>query len=409
MRPTSQRKNSSKDAIDQIIRNALGLITDRDDETRGAFGRLLRQVRHRSDLLRPPRAGGRCDPKGYADVLSGLLSLASSHSDWLRPVETWEPAGANPRPQFSSLAGHLLAPYPVPAFMTSVWLKGRTPEARRQQRWFTLIGSGQNIRRADLPLPYTKRMAHHFLQAPDHSSVEAALRWGQVRGLCGSERLAGAVVATRLGRSFESEEFWSTVVQFLVNHPELDGTQVDPIIEYLHDQRFVPQAHFEGTGDDGEWRPPQPNLSMKGRTPRALLRQVADWQKDLGLRGKKPVVRWPRSGIGEFRLAEAGGVGRGERVWTIRELLSSRELRAEGNTMHHCVAGYVGLCQGRRASIWSMALEDGDGRRRVLTIEVDPATKEVVQASRCCNAEPNPKDREILGLWAQHRGLRVEC
>jgi hypothetical protein len=241
MRPASQRKNSSKDAIDRIIRNALGLIADRDDETTSAFGRLLLQVRHRSDLLRPPRAGARCDPKDHADVLSGLLSLASFHSDWLRPVETWEPAGANPRPQFSSLASHLLAAYPVPAFMTSVWLKGWTPEARRQQRWFTLIGSGQNIRRADLPLAYTKRMAHHFLQAPDHFSVEEALRWGQVRGLCGSKQLANAVSATRLGRSFEAEDFWLTVLHFLVNHPELDLAHVGPIVDYLHYQRFVPQ------------------------------------------------------------------------------------------------------------------------------------------------------------------------
>jgi hypothetical protein len=56
-----------------------------------------------------------------------------------------------------------------------------------------------------------------------------------------------------------------------------------------------------------------------------------------------------------------------------------------------------------------MAVAAGDGRRRVLTVEVDPATRQVVQASRCCNAEPNPKDREILGLWAQHRGLMVKC
>src|SRR5262245_56066636 len=129
MRSCSQRKAGAKAEIDRIIRSALGLVVGRDDETKTALGRLLRHVRHRSGLLRPPRAGSQYDPKGYDIVLNGLLSLAFFHRDWLRPVETWEPDGGNPRPQFSSLARHLLAAYPVPAFMTSVWFGRTTPEA----------------------------------------------------------------------------------------------------------------------------------------------------------------------------------------------------------------------------------------------------------------------------------------
>ena len=96
------------------------------------------------------------------------------------------------------------------------------PSRIRHQGWYKHIGLGRNIRTADLPLPYTKRMAHLFLQAPDHFTVEMALRWGQVRGLGGSEVLASAVAATRLGRSFEHEDFWQTVLHFFVNEPMLD-------------------------------------------------------------------------------------------------------------------------------------------------------------------------------------------
>ncbi|WP_076350162.1 PcfJ domain-containing protein [Paludisphaera borealis] len=408
MRPTSPRKPTAKAAVDQAVRRALGVVAGWDLDASAAFERLVLHVRRRSDLLRPPMAGRRYDPKGCEKILSGLLSLASFHSQWLRPIDSWEPAGENLLPQFSTLARHLLAAYSVPAFLTSVWFDGSTVEARRRQGWFTHIGSGGNIRSADLPLPYTKRMAHMFLQAPDHVSVEKALRWGQVRGLGGSERLAEAVAATRLGRSFESEDFWGTVVRFLVNHPELESAQVDPIIEYLYDQRFVPRTCFDEVGGEGVERPPQPDLSMKGRTAKALWRQVAEWRRDLGVRGR-PVLRWPRSGIGEFRLFEPRPGGLDGRVWTIRELLSSRALRAEGGAMRHCVAGYANLCTRRRSTIWSMAVEDHDGRRRVLTIEVDPTTRKVTQARRCCNWGPNPKDREILGLWAKNQGLSVEC
>jgi hypothetical protein len=73
-------------------------------------------------------------------------------------------------------------------------------------------------------------MAHHFMLAPDHFTVEAALRFGQVRGLGGSEVLAGAVAATRLGRSFEHDEFWRSVLQFFVNEPTIDPIHIGPIL-----------------------------------------------------------------------------------------------------------------------------------------------------------------------------------
>ena len=268
------------------------------------------------------------------------------------------------------------------------------------------VGSGGNVRKADLPLPYTKRMAHLFLQAPDHFSVDQALRWGQVLGLGGSERLAEAVVATRLGRSFEAEDFWGKVVRFLVNHPELETARVDPIIEYLYDQRIAPRTFFDESGAEGEARPPQPDLSMKGRTAGSLWRQVVACRNDRGERGDKPVLRWPPSGIGALRLSEPRFGGR---VWTIRELLTNWELRAEGGAMHNCAARYVSLCLKRRSTIWSMTVEDQDGRRRVLTIEVDPVTKTVVQARRSCNRRPNPKDREVLARWADVEGLKLDC
>lgn len=52
----------------------------------------------------------------YANVLVGLLSLASFHRRWLRPIDAWEPTRENLRHQVTTLARHLLAVYPVPAF-----------------------------------------------------------------------------------------------------------------------------------------------------------------------------------------------------------------------------------------------------------------------------------------------------
>jgi PcfJ-like protein len=403
MSTATARKNAANAAIDRTVRDALA-AAGRNGRTRTAFERLLRHVR-RSDLVRPDRNGGRSDAKGRDEIISGLLALATYHREWLRPVEAWEPTGNNPLPQFSSLAGHLLAAYPVPAFLTSVWFEGRSVEARRRQGWYLHVGSGRNIRKADLPLAYTKMMAHHFLQAPDHSTVEAALRWGQIRGLGGSKELAQAITSTRLGRSFESEDFWVTVVHFFVNHPEMDLAQVGPVVDYLHHQRFVPQEVLMADGERVELGPPQPNLSMKGRTARSLLRQVGDWHEKLRRPRKFTSLKWKPCGIGEFRHVERESP-EGLRCWTIRELTSSEELRAEGEAMRHCVGSYAGACARRETSIWSMRFENDERRFRVMTIEVDLATRTICESRRRGNASPNEKAIGVMKLWAGREGLK---
>jgi PcfJ-like protein len=398
------RKNAANAAIDKAVREAL-VAAGKVGRTRTGFELLLRRAR-RSGLLDRGSVGDRSGATGCREIIAGLLALASHHKVWMRPVEEWVPIGTSPLPRFSSLARHLLAAYPVPHFMTHVWFEGRSVEARRRQGWYLHIGSGRNIRTADLPLRYTKKMAHEFLQAPDHFTVEEALRWGQVRGLGGSKELALAIAATRLGRSFESEDFWATVVHFFANHPELDLNQVGPVVDYLHHQRFVPEEVFLDDGLRVELDPPQPNLSMKGRTLRSLLRQVGEWHAKLKRPRKSPLLTWKTSGIGEFRYVEREASD-GLRCWTIRELTSSEELRREGEAMRHCVASYAGDCARRETSIWSMRFEDDERRFRVMTIEVDLATRTICQCSRRNNASANEKSIGVMRLWAGREGLKL--
>ena len=407
MWPNTQRKNSAKAVIDHAIHEAIQ-VAGTCSATRHAFDRLLQHVWGRTTMLRPPKVGGRIETWGIQRIVTGLLSLACHHSDWLRPVEDWKPTGDSAMPRFGSLALHLFARYPVPAFMTSVWLRDWDAESIKYQGWYKHIGLGRNIRTADLPLPYTKMMAHHVLQASDHFTVEMALRWGQVRGLGGSEELARAVSGTRLGRSFEHEDFWKTVLQFFVNEPSLDLVHIGPIVDYLNNQRFVPQDIFIEEGELGQPGPPQPNLTMKGRTQRSLLRQVEEWHKRLRRRPRAKPVHWERSDIGEFHYVEKEGRDQEPpRTWTIRELLSSGELYREGLAMQHCVAVYVRACAGRASSIWSMKYENHERRHRVMTIEVDMKRRMICQARRRRNAKPNGKAREILERWARQERLTI--
>jgi hypothetical protein len=67
--------------------------------------------------------------------------------------------------------------------------------------------------------------------------------------------------------------------------------------------------------------------------------------------------------------------------------------------------------QGRlphgKSSIWSMQLETRQGRRRILTIAVEPTTRRIWQARRKCNALPSAVEKTILAMWAERERLTL--
>lgn len=374
--------------------------------TRYAFRELLQHVGLCSDLVSSQRAIGQYGWQLGNTFVDGLLALARHSRNWIRPVADWKPQTHNTRRQFSSLARHLFAEWPVPAFMDSVWFLGNGRAAVEQQGWFVHLGRGQNIRTADVPLPYTKRMAHHFMQAPADYTVEAALRWGQIHGLGGSERLVRAILGTWLGTSFGDNDFWITVLQFFIANPMLDLAQVGPILDYINNQRFEGQNVFVAPGVVERRGPAQPNFTMKGRTPASLLRQVEAWHRTLA-KVQQPKAEWPSSDIPAFEFVEGAERGGNLKMWTITELLSTKALVAEGRKMKHCVATYAHSCASGVCSIWTLEVETFEGRSKILTIEVQTATKLICQARGKCNMLPGDKHRGVLRRWAEQAGLQL--
>jgi hypothetical protein len=402
MRRAGAFRQTAKQLLDGSIHAAHSLAR-RQDGALPAYERLLRQVQSRTALLHLSDR-----PGDNRNLLNGaLLALALHHADWLRPVETWWPTVQKAWPQFSSLVQHLLARYPMPPFMTSVWFDLPQCEALPQHGWYKHLGLGQNIRTAHLPLRFTKAMAYLFTQAPDHYSAVSAVRWAQVRGLGGSEALARAVLGTRLGKMLENEDFWEGVLHFFINRRSFDLAQVGPVVDFLQHQRFEWREGVSPDGVFGEQPPPRPNYSMKGRTVASILWQVEDWHRQLGQDTQQPSLSWRHSPYQDFRLVEGSEALGNMRVWTISELLTSRALFLESHAMRHCVATYGKYCARRQTSIWSMQVENQRGRHRVLTIEVDMAKKMISQARRKCNRLPQPAERQVLECWAAQEGLKV--
>ena len=338
--------------------------------------------------------------------VQGIAALANHHESWIRPLKAWKVRKHNRDRQFSALARHLLAAYEVPLFMDSVWLSGNATH----QKWFKHIGIGQNIRTApDIPIPLTKKMAHHFLRAPKHYTVEEALRWGQVHALGGDRYLVDALRQTRLTRTFSNDDFWINVIRFFIANPMLDVSHVHPIIDYIWHQRYENRRVFIERGVAREIGPAQPNFSMRGRTPETLLRQVEEWHGQLGREVKGGELEWMASGIGEFHYLEGSEKLRNMKFWSIRELLNSDELIDESRAMQHCVRTYARSCHTGRSSIWTMEIEDENECRKVLTIEVapGPGAKVIRQVRGKRNRLATPKEKTLLEKWAAQEGLQL--
>lgn len=393
------RRHSTKASLDAAIHAALDELSHCRQSSQ-AFRRLLQAACSRSALLSARR--GPADPESSRRIIGGMVRMARQWPSWVRPPEGWAAPPASPFVQFRSLAGHLFARYAVPNFMAAVWLGGDSEQASWQQGLFLHLGLGRSVRQYRTPIRLTREMARYFMQAPDDLSVELALRWSQVRGLRGEDRLARAVLQTCLAQPTADEPFWESVVRFLVRNEPLSEEEARQIVEFLHRQRFQPAEVVWGRGAGPE--PLQPEFSLRGRSLMSLRRHMVHWRDEV--RPKPPSLSvqaesvWPRTGIGPFRSSVDG------RLWTIDELLTGRELRAEGGIMRHCVATYIPQCARRRTSIWSMRVWEEDRQRRVLTIEVSPATRIIWQAKGKRNAAPDETARSVLLRWARQEGLR---
>ncbi len=409
-----------------------------DDETRRALHELLIHIERFGSLFGLDPAIPFFGPTPGNTYIEGIGMLARHHKAWVRPIAHWRPNSHNTRRQFNHLARHLLATYDVPFLMDAAWFREDEELAREQQIWFRHMGDGQNIRTADIPVRLTKMMAHCFAHAPDGLPVERALRWGQIVGQGGSESLARAVMSSRLGMNFQHEDFWETVLTFLVNNPMVDPSLVDPIIDFIHNTKFAPREIVRPGGQVQRLGPRQSNFSVKGRSVEKLLDQMEEWHGELGQeieaeedlgRGRKAPITWDRSGFRPLRIQEDVPQTGETITWMVQELVSSRELICEGRAMKHCVSTYAKNCRKGRSSIWSLQAVDGNRERHpVMTIAVDVKGKAVTQVRGRYNIAPVGKaksakqqtlntaylrllkrSQRILKRWMSQEGLRLRC
>eukprot|EP00752_Nemacystus_decipiens_P013932 g12368.t1 len=381
--------------VEQIIRHA---PSKRTNKNYTAAVESLWLAVHKLKMVKADRIER---PGYYAPeniYLYALAQMAERYESWLREPVDFQPRTHNVERQFTELARHLFTEYAPPACFEQAWFERNKRKARRYQRWDIQIGRGESPRRlASVPFEMTRRAAHLLVKAPGTLTIEQALRWTQVRAMGARPVVTDAILASPIGTDFKRDDFWLTVVRFLIDQPMLDPAQVGPIVDYIHHQRHEPVIQ-----GDGGMTPAQPNFTMKGRSVDRLLRQVQQWHGQLAARSASRVfLRWKPSGIPGKLWTE--GKGQKQKQLSIRELLDSNALQAEGARMGHCVGSYAHSCNQGRVAIFSLV----ENTTPLLTIEVALQARRIVQARGKRNREAKADEMRMLRSWAVQANLQI--
>ena len=342
------RREFAKVVIDSAIRKALATL---GRKPRRAFVHLLGNVQARSELLRPSRYVGRSEAGCSEQIVGGLLALVEHRKHWLRPIEDVATEGGTAAPDVllagpppaSELPGPARAPLGlVPGHRLAGTASAGLVPPRRP-------GSEPPHRRVPAPAHEEDgpRVRPRTGGSPDR--VRPPLGAGPGPGRVGATwplpwpppDWAGNSTTRSSGpRSSTSSS----------TPPGSTWAVIEPIVEYLHDQRF--ESHRAVVGEDTEvyLDPPEPDLSVKGRTVASLMKRVEQWRAER--REGDTSEGLPVGAVRHWRVL--GVEPRTVRAWSVRELLDGDGLAEEGKAMQHCVATYTGCCLRGASTIWSL-------------------------------------------------------
>jgi hypothetical protein len=254
----------------------------------------------------------------------------------------------------------------------------------------------------------TRKMERIFLASQDHLALEPAVRRAELLALGVPLDFVKAILATRLATDLRNGEFWRTVWMFIISRAgEMNATQIGPLIDYIQAVRHD-RIRVETREGITEIAPPQPAFSIKGRTMSSMLRLMKEWHGSLGKAIGGTTLSWAPSPFRPWLMEEPRrDESEMPKRWQMVELTNSAQLREEGVALHHCVGSYAHLCYRGNSSIWSLRTWQGEKIRPVLTVEIDPKKRAVIQARGKANRLASGKPRRLLHEWANREGLQM--
>lgn len=333
----------------------------------------------------------------YYESISKILTM---NLFWIQEITTWEWKSRNTYKQLKSLVEHLFCEYEVPEFLFQSWTD-KTHNYKHVD-WFLHIASGLSAKKLyQFPIKATNKMLHEFINTPFPGySIDDAVRRAQVIGLGGDERLANAILMSRLRHNFQNNEFWTTVIHFFIGIPMLNIDEVGTIIDFINEKKFV--AKHVIVNGKRLYQPEMPNFTIKGRNIQTLIDDTHAWHRELRKHNKADMsAEWLGTGMEPFVLEEGIKDKKSFKLYEVVEITSAKELHKEGSTMHHCVFSYLSSCIKGTCFIFSLRLFGAS----LVTIEV--RENRAVQIRGEYNKRPDQKALSIINAWANKENIQI--
>ncbi len=380
------------------------------------YNHMIECVRANSSLLSPRSFRHRSRKQQHRDTgkcIRAIARMARFSDRMVRSPHAWIPQGD----PIHSLSKHLFAKFDVPEFAHRAWF-GEMTEVKILLDMARGVSPRKAVANSGLNSRLTRKAAHCFANAPDRFGVANTIRWAQAVAFGASDSLATQIVIACDGFDYE-EPFWQELVRFLIYASNVtpegrersiiapDSTEMREIANFVWRQKYVGASEVLGYRVHDNV-PLQPEFSFRGRTLRAFRRHMRNWRTEIDIPISTPIeiaMRnrvWSPSGIQQFSISD------GDFTWKMVEILDSVQLRCEGGLMQHCVAVYESSCRSGRCSIWSLRKCVDQKERRIVTVEVWPESRRIVQAKAKRNADPTPHSMALIRRWAQYNSLEIQ-
>lgn len=370
---------------------------------------LLPVVAARSKLLTEPH-------RLEHQIVPALIRLCYYAGQSERNPRSWTPSTSlAPEDQWSDLVRHLFGRYPLPRFFDSAWL---VPGCARylERDWFCHLAQGGSWRKAHhMPPSITTKALHHAMSAPDHLTIRQALRWGQLSALAASPELTEQVLASPMVKELSNDAVWSRLFEKLTASRDFDPREFGIISDLLLD--LVRQDQWQRARSLVALPLAELRRHCYRRWREILRFAQADGVRlrddDLFRQGLRMELlhiaraSWnPMPNMLPFEAVRDDDHGSPSR-WTIHERHTQAQLLREGDRLRHCVGWYWRRCKRGKSAIFSLVVWQGDRALPRVTIEVDRASRRIVQIRAKYNDYPGALETELISRWAAENDLRI--
>lgn len=307
----------------------------------------------------------------------------------IKPYDSFQikTKSSNRSKQVLELAKYMFCKYPVPKILDQAWSDEN--KAINYKTWFVCVATGGSLHKTHFKEYLTKKEAHIFVNCNRLDlNIQQAIFYAIAKAAGAEDGMAFRIAKSKLAEKNYSSEYWRNCVRFFATNHAESINQLNDLSDFLADK----------LREDNTF-----SIFGHGHTIKTLLEKMKDWH--YALRRAKDMGNFQWAGIDIPDSVVERKNERGEAVfWKFKQILTSKELVAEGTAMHHCVYSYKSSCMKGACTIWSLSLGDiFETYKRKVTIEIRGTN--ISQARGFANRTIKNDEKYVISQWAAKNGL----